>query len=284
MRESGRWKAVQIAAVLAAFSAVSQAGPPEGYTLTYAEEFDSDQLDLSKWAYRADAKHRSVQRAENISIKDGVLRLDLMPLESPIQGKNNAGAGIVTLERFHYGYYEVRARLGDGVDDDNDGKVDEGWHHAFWAMYAKPMPDANPPGSITTTYPDERRTEIDCYENSDKQGYNTFTQHIIIWKPGNKKKAPRSPKPPADHVTPGATDGRKFEASEWNTYGFEWTEQGVQFFVNGEKTVFGPYPPSENEHDRINVWLTAIAANWCDKHPEKSMAEYDYFRFYSKEK
>ena len=77
--------------------------------------------------------------------------------------------------------------------------------------------------------------------------------------------------------------GKPFNATEWNTYAFEWTPEGVQFFVNGRKTVFGSYPADEFEHDRINVWLTAIAANWCDEDPEQSMAEYDYFRFYKKQ-
>ncbi|EMI51943.1 glycoside hydrolase family 16 [Rhodopirellula sallentina SM41] len=257
------------------------ADAPEGYQLSFSEEFDGDQLDLNRWAYRADAKHRSIQRAENIHVADGSLRLHLTPLEKRIQGKANAGAGIVTLERFHYGYYEVRARLGDGIDHDQDGQVDEGWHHAFWAMFAKPMANADPPGSILTTYPPERRTEIDCYENADgKGGYNRFTQHVIIWKPNGKEHG-RRPKPPTDHVEPQRRAGKSFDATKWNTYAFEWTAQGVQFFVNGEPTVYGEYPVEEFEHDRLNVWLTAIAANWCDKDPELSRAEYDYFRYYA---
>jgi len=259
-----------------------KANPPAGYKLSFSDEFNGDTLDLNKWAFRADAKHRSIQRAENISVANGVLKLNLTPLKKPIKGKKNAGAGIVTIERFHYGYYEVRSKLGDGIDHDKDGVVDEGWHHAFWAMYAKPMPDAEPPGSIATTYPKERRTEIDCYENAD--GKNTFQQHIIIWKP-NGKSFGRRPNRNKDLVTPKkGLDGGKFEASKWNTYAFEWTKEGVQFFVNGQKTLFGKYPADEFEHDRINVWLTAIAANWCNKNPEQSMAEYDYFRYYEPKK
>lgn len=267
----------------------TKAAPPQGYTLEYAEEFDGTDLDLTKWAYRADAKHRSIQRIENISIADGSLRLNLTPLNSPIQGKNNAGAGIVTTRRFHYGYYEVRARLGDGTDDDNDGKIDEGWHHAFWAMYADPDPNASPPGSITTTFPPERRTEIDCYENSDGNqsvvNYDEFAQHIIIWRP-NGSEYGRRPSSPTDRVVPRDTIDSNFKAYEWHTYAFEWTAEGVQFFVDGNRTVFGAYPFDDPnfEHDQINVWLTAIAANWCDPDPELSFAEYDYFRYFKPSK
>ncbi len=249
-------------------------GVPEGYELVWSDEFDGDGLDLETWAYRADAKHQSVQRRENVEVADGVLTLHLTVLDEPIQGKHYAGAGIVTRERFHYGYYEVRARFGDGRDDDGDSQVDEGWHHAFWAMYAEPD---GPDGSITTTYPDARRTEIDCYENADPD-YAHFTQHIIIWRP-NGQEAGRRPVPPADHVRPRETDP-DYDPSEFNTYAYEWNEDEVRFYVNGELTVIGEYPVEDWTHDELNLWLTAIAANWCDRDPEQSIAVYDYVRAY----
>ncbi len=264
---------VLIAALFAAASACSSiADPPaapEGYELAWADEFDGDKLDTDRWYYRADNKHRSVQLPENVSVKDGSLVLSLNRHDQPIAGKRNSGAGIVTRERFRYGYYEVRAKLGDGVDHDNDGKVDEGWHHAFWAMAAV----GNDKGHVSTTYPDIRRTEIDCYENADPD-YNQFTQHIIIWKPDGKEFG-RRPKPPADH-----TKIEGFDASQWHTYAFKWDEQAVTFYVDGEVTQVGEYPADQFTHDMVNVWLTAIAAKWCDKQPEQSVAYYDYFRFY----
>lgn len=251
---------------------------PEGYKLAFEEAFDGDEIDQSVWAIRGDAKHRSVQLKENLLVQDGVLTLKLTELSEPIQGKRYAGAGLVTLQRFHYGYYEVRAQLGDGRDDDNDGKVDEGWHHAFWAMYADVKPSSEGDNIVTTTYPPERRTEIDCYENSGPN-FDRFTQHIIIWKPDGKEFG-RRPSPPKDKVRPANKLNEAFDPTAWNTYAFLWTPEGVQFYVNGKETVFGEYPADQFTHDHINVWLTAISANWCDKDPEESHAKYDYFRFY----
>ena len=48
-----------------------------GYRLTWHDEFDGEQLDTGKWTYRIDTRFWSVQRAENVSVADGYLRLAL---------------------------------------------------------------------------------------------------------------------------------------------------------------------------------------------------------------
>ena len=73
---------------------------------------------------------------KTFEVGDGYLTLNLTPLETPIAGKDAGGAGVISSQRQRYGYYESRVRLGDGINDDNDSKTDEGWHHAFWAMHA----------------------------------------------------------------------------------------------------------------------------------------------------
>ncbi|MET2985607.1 glycoside hydrolase family 16 protein [Aureibaculum conchae] len=249
----------------------------DGYELVWSDEFNKD-LDTSKWAYRTDNKHRSIQLKENIQVKDGVLTLNLNVFDEPIQGKKASGAGIVSKKQFRYGYYEVRSRLGDGIDDDNDGKTDEGWHHSFWAMAA-----VIENGEVGTTYPGIRRTEIDCYENPtehlgepEQNGLNNFTQHVIVWDETGKEWG-RLPTPPTD-----VTSLQNFDASKWHTYAFEWDEKEIKFYVDDKLQKVAHYPANKFVHDKINIWLTAIAANWNDDDQEKSMAQYDYFRFYEK--
>ncbi len=247
------------------------------YELKFEDNFDGNQLDLKKWAYRTDNKHRSVQLKENVEIGNGYLTLHLKQLSQPLEGKLATGAGIVSRERFRYGYYEVRAKLGNGIDSDQDGEVDEGWHHSFWAMAAEIDGD-----EVATTYPGIRRTEIDCFENSSEhgedpgqKGLNRFTQHVIIWNEKGKEVG-RLPKPPAD-----LTRIKDFQAIDWHTYAFEWTDETLRFFVDGKETHSTSYSASEYEHDYINVWLTAISANWNKEGAEDSQAIYDYFRYYS---
>jgi len=252
---------------------------PEGFELAWHDEFDGKGLDREKWAIRTDNKHRSIQLAKNVSIENGALVLSLNVYEEPIEGKYASGAGIVSKRRFKYGYYEVRAKLGDGIDEDNDGKTDEGWHHSFWAMAAS----IDEKGEVNTTYPGIRRTEIDCYENPsihkhepEQSGLSNFSQHVIVWNEDGKEWG-RLPKPPADR-----TRMENFDAGEWHTYAFEWNEKQVLFYVDGKQTKVAEYPADQFVHDEINVWLTAMAANWTGDDQEKSQAQYDYFRFFKK--
>lgn len=241
------------------------------YQLAFNDEFEGDYIDRSKWAMRLDKKHRSVQLAENLEVASGVLTLKLTLLDQPLSKKMVAsGAGIVSLQRFKYGYYEVKAKLGDGVDDDNDGAVDEGWHHAFWLMAA----DVSAEGEVATTYPPSRRTELDVFENPS-ENINEFQQHIIVWKPDGEEWG-RLPKPPSDLVEP-----EKFSAHDWHTYGAEFTPDSVTFYIDGKVTKSTPYPVDEFTHDELNIWVTAISANWNNADPEPSMAVYDYVRFFT---
>jgi beta-glucanase (GH16 family) len=257
---------------------LEKTAPIAGYKLAWNDEFEGSQIDTAKWAFRTDVKHRSVQLRENVSVNAGILKLNLRQLSTALQGKLASGAGIISKKTFKYGYYEVKSRLGDKIDDDKDGKIDEGWHHAFWAMAAS----IDAKGEVNTTYPPSRRTEIDCYENASTHDHaaensiHKFTQHVIIWKPDGKEFG-RVPKTPADIIA--IPD---FNANEWHTYGFEWTDKAVTFYVDGKITHVAEYPATQFEHDNLNIWITAMAANWTGKDQENSSAEYDYVRFYTK--
>lgn len=249
--------------------------PREGLVLQWHDEFDGNQLDLTQWAYREDIRHRSIQQRENVEVADGVLRLNFRKLPEPIHGKWASGAGVVSRRRFHYGYFEVRARLGTGQDTDGDGETDEGWHHAFWAMAAKIGGN-----TVSDVNPASRRTEIDCFENaSDHQnkaefGLDRFTQHVIIWNPDGQEEG-RRPEPPEDIVAPP-----EFDPQAWYTYGFRWEKDTVTFYVDGLITKIADYPSPPYTHDQLNLWITAISAEWCGEDAEDSRAEYDYVRYY----
>ena len=244
---------------------------PPGYELVFSDEFEQEKLNRADWAYRVDNKHRSLQREENVSLRDGVLHLDLKVLQEPLEGKLATGAGIVSKKQFKYGYFEVRARLGI------PNQKERGWHHSFWAQAAT----INDKGYVATTYPEHRRTEIDCYENPTEHrhepkqnGLANFSQHVIVWLP-NGKEGGRLPKPPGD-----LTRMKNFTASDWHTYAFHWTPQEVEFLVDGHVTRTAQYPHTEYDHNHVNLWLTAISANWNYGKQISSRAEYDYVHVY----
>ncbi|MBX2877205.1 MAG: family 16 glycosylhydrolase [Saprospiraceae bacterium] len=253
--------------------------PLPGYQLAWFDEFDGHQLDRSKWGYRTDNKHRSIQRKSNVSLQNGALVLALNTHQEAIDGQFASGAGIVSKAPFQYGYYEVRAKIGDGIDDDQDGKTDEGWYHIFGAMIAA----FDDQGEVESTPSGTRRMEINGFENFsehledyEQNGLGRFTQQVTLWGE-NGKEPNRLPTPPDNLTMP-----KHFNSSDWHIYGFEWTEQEVKFYVDYNLTVTAEYPSNQFSHDQLHVWLTAIATHWDSSDQEPSRAEYDYFRFFKK--
>src|SRR5690349_18003019 len=110
--------------------------PPSGYSLKWYDSFDGAALDTSKWMYRTDVKADSSQRAENVSVENGSLVIRLK--KESDRGKSYTGGGVISRQRFRYGYYEARAKMQSGA----------GWHQAVWAMAAS---------DGSTTYPAQMR-------------------------------------------------------------------------------------------------------------------------------
>lgn len=207
------------------------AQPPAGYRLKWSDEFEGSSLDTSKWMYRSDVKMDSSQRPENISVANGQLTIHLR--KEAHREKGYTGGGVISRQRFRYGYYEARVKMHGA----------SGWHQSVWAMYA---------GDGSTTYPQQMRTEIDAMEfDSDV----TWKGHmgLIKWQGPGKNTSLT--------CTPGVYRGALgFDASAgFHNYGFEWTPKEVKFYLDGDLRCALPYPPSEGEHDLINFWLTAIA-------------------------
>ncbi|MCU1238634.1 MAG: yicI [Candidatus Solibacter sp.] len=204
--------------------------PPPGYTLKWSDTFQGASLDESKWMYRTDAKADSSQRPQNVSVENGSLVIHLKREND--RGKTYTGGGIISRERFRYGYYEARAKMHGGA----------GWHQSVWAMAAT---------DGTTTYPSNMRTEIDGME-FDSDSPMLGHMGLIKWVgPGQSKSLTCTPGVYQAPLTFDAT-------ADFHTYGFEWTEKNIRYFLDGKLRCVLDYPPSEGEHDAINFWLTAI--------------------------
>lgn len=215
--------------VLAALALNAQA--PAGYKLQWSDEFNGQAVDTAKWGYRKDVKMESSQRAENVSVEGGHLVIHLR--RESDRGKSYTGGGVISKERFRYGYYEARVKMHGG----------SGWHQSVWAMFA---------GDGSTTYPQQMRTEIDGMEFDSDVNWKGH-MGLIKWKgPGASSSLT---------CTPGVYRGALgFDASaEFHNYGFEWTPKEVRYYLDGDLRCVLPYPPTDGEHDAINFWLTAIA-------------------------
>lgn len=224
---------------------------PDGYHLIWEDNFDGDTLDESEWFYRMDLKMSSAQRKENVQVENGNLVLAMK--KEDCLGMQYTGSGIVSKRRWQHGYYEVKAKLTNAA----------GWHHAFWAQQ----------GNGFLTYSFDRTMEIDVFEMESTKASN---HNLWIYPDGwnSKQKKWRS--------VPNRDLG--FDASEgYHVYGYEYTSQGIQFFVDGKLTHSIDASEDDHKHYSLNFWLTTIATH---TDAELHLPAYDYFEYircYSKD-
>ncbi len=105
-------------------TALLPAAPPAGtpWRLAFSDEFNGNSLDTSKWTYRTGPRFWSDQKAANVTVSDGMLRIALRREKSG--DLDYTAGGVISRQEFRYGYYEARLQLPRG----------KGWHTSFWMM------------------------------------------------------------------------------------------------------------------------------------------------------
>ncbi len=233
---------------------------PKGYKLSWHDEFDGNALDATKWQYRLDARKRqSVQKAENVSVSGGNLILNL----TRNTGKDSktipyAGAGIITKQRFLYGYYEARYKVPKA----------QGWHTSFWLM------GYNPEGKGK-----EMRTsaqEIDICEQDSFNPYS-YSCNFHKWTEPKKHFGVCRPKKKLPDLS-----------EDFYIWGCEVTPTKVDCYFNGERVKSYP-TAAAGSLDPYNIWLTSVVTRQTSKEHGSmkasklpDTAEFDYVRFYEK--
>jgi hypothetical protein len=253
--------------------AASAATPPprEGYTLVFEDNFDGTRLDENAWLYRlgrrgGEANFSGIDgfnRRENVRVADGLLRVRV-DQEVLAGRKENTGGGVITRQRFGYGYYECRYRplmAGNG-----------GVHTAFWQRGVDPvsMGDQTPDPSSAR---ENIIFEIDSSEVDNPHWVGTNNLYDVI---SPKSMSDGTPWPARFHlpITP--------QAGGWFVDAYEYTPEGVIFYDNGREV-------ARVRYDRIrgqqNVWLTAL--NGFGQIKDRSIypgeVDFDYFRFYARD-
>lgn len=223
--------------------------PASGYTLVFSDEFNGTAPDTAKWNYRTDVKAGSAQLPGNVTVGGGLMTINLKAESPPVSGKNWSGGGLVSKRALRYGYYETRAKL-PSVG---------GWHTSFWMMA----------GDGSTTFGDERRTEIDVLEQ-DSVNVRTMHSGVHAWNGTGD-----------GGYHPGTTYDTGLDLRQWHTYAADWSETSVKFYVDGQLRYTAPYTPDQWTHDYLNIWLTSIAYPQTANGP--STAQFDYVRYWQKD-
>lgn len=255
----------------------ARADAPAGYKLAWSDEFDARALDTGKWHYRTGERLLSVQKPENVSVENGLLRLALKKEDA---GKlHYTAGGVISRKTFTYGYFEARLRCPKSA----------GWHTAFWTMQYVPPADKSKTGGpdfaqqVASGSGAVKAQEIDICEQ-DSVNNRSYSAGVIDWsgKSGKRSvnvgrkyfRAPREPVP-------------DFSA-DFHVFACEFTPTQVKFFLDGKLT--HQADATTFPHGPQNVWLTCVGALWGDPVKPKAIddtalpayADFDWVRVYEK--
>ena len=252
--------------------------PLPGYKLVWWDDFDGNALDQKKWCYRTGGRLLSFQKPENVRVADGLLHLDLK--KEAAGGKAYTAGGVISRQRFQYGYYEARFRVPKAV----------GWHTSFWTMHYDPPQAAA--GAVDDAEQVERgkspagkaakAQEIDICEQ-DAANTRSYSAGVIDWS-GQGGKRTRN----FGRVYYKGKDVPDFSA-DFHVWCCEFTPQEVKFYLDGRlahKTDATKFP-----HKPQNIWLTSVAVLWGNPDKPTHMGDaalpaeavFDYVRFYEKQ-
>ena len=178
----------------------------DGRTLVWSEEFENvKKLSDTKMAYYRTMNNTSLRITKddsNLSFKDGIMTMYARPDSGNYH--YSIPDGITTYGTMAYigGYIEMRAKV----------PFEHGAWPSFW--------EKSYPGLYETNY----QAEIDIFEVfSDETGLSS-----CLHKWGE------------EHFSGGIGTNKSFVfesneiATDWHTYGFEWTETEYRFYVDGE--------------------------------------------------
>jgi beta-glucanase (GH16 family) len=229
--------------------------PLAGYELVFSDEFNGTSLDTNRWGFRLADKMLSAQQRENVSVKDGNLVIALR--KESVRGKDYTGGGVISRQKFVYGYYEARFKTPPA----------EGWHTAFWAMRHR-FGDTSAPLPLL---------ELDfCEQDGGDPHYFSFG--IINQSRYDQKKNRRSWNA-GRWVIEDAPD----TSADFHVWGCEFTPETIRFYFDGRLTK--ELSSAGFPHDEMNVWFSVIASTlkgdrFVDESKLPNAVYCDYIRVY----
>jgi beta-glucanase (GH16 family) len=174
-----------------------------------------------------------------------------------VRGKAYTGGGVISRQKFVYGYYEARFKTPPA----------EGWHTAFWSMRHR-FGDTSAPLPLL---------ELDfCEQDGGDPHYFSFG--IINQSRYDQKKNRRSWNA-GRWVIEDAPD----TSAGFHVWSCEFTPGTIRFYFDGRLTK--EVSSSGFPHDEMNVWFSVIASKlkgdrWVDESKLPNAVFCDYIRVY----
>lgn len=238
-------------------------GPPDGYILTFSDEFDGETIDERIWSFETGAwpynKELEYYTQDNAYIEDGCLVIEAR--KETIKNRKYTSARLKTEGKldFTYGYLEVRAAL----------PIATGTWSAIWLL---------PTDTRYGGYLDSGEIDI-----AERVGYDAKLVHATVHTLDNNAVD-------GDPISASARIGRK--DTSFHIYGFLWTEDSLQILLDGIETLhydrpegadYTEWPFDVSFHLILNL---AVGGSWGgikgvddEAFPQRMLV--DYVRYYT---
>ncbi|MER6528602.1 family 16 glycosylhydrolase [Streptomyces sp. NPDC001508] len=239
-----------------------------GSTPAYADEFDGTALDTNAWYHRITGPYTGgYMTADSVTESNGALHLNFA--QRDVTGDGNAdyvSGGVISKQRFGYGYYETRAKLYTGTSP---------LHTSFWSMgLRRDIGGAGGDPAINQDITDGKSPEnnqlfeIDGFEADSPDGLDmgnaVQSQGTVRQRMGAKNAAQLG-----------------IDFADWNVYGYEYTPATTKFYINGQLKLTIDNAATNYQFNPMNLWLTALPY-----YPSGTVvpgsSDFDYFRYWNK--
>lgn len=192
-------------------------GPPAGYQLVWADEFEGEQLDTSKWGYPSYKEREGmlVNTPGTAVVKGGQLQLHTLEREGRLHGCiiDTKGA-----RRFQYGYFEARIQF----------QQQQGHHSCFWLQSPTIKKGDNDPAGAGTEI-----NVMEWFGAGRRKGWAGM--NVYYYAGGHSV---RSPSVPQFHLMGGPDESQPLRpladlSTAFHTYALLWTPQSLCFYCDG---------------------------------------------------
>jgi hypothetical protein len=253
---------ILIVAAMTISAAGQTYGPPSSYyVMKWSDNFMGSTgsmpttIDPREWMWLMGVAGPGIQLAANVS-QNGSGSMNIANLPQMIGSTSYTGGGLISQSTFRFGYFQVTAQT----------PTDMGWLTAFslsggasgvesWNRRALP----------------ENFTQIDAFK-IDSTNPTQWDPDLISWKgsTGTTYTCTLStPPPPPINSSTGA-----------HTYGIEWTETAVNYYVDGNPLCSQTYSPTLSAASPVNLILSSIANDATITAPAGAQATFSNPQYY----
>jgi beta-glucanase (GH16 family) len=233
---------ISLGLALLALPFIMRAQAPANYSLAWSDNFagvplasGGTTLDTSKWWWRMGYSSNGSQQAVNVNL-DGAGNLDLANTSKVVASKTYySGGGVISHQTFRYGYFQVTAQTPANPSE---------FHTSFWlSAVGTPLVSWNPAPSTLFT-------EIDGFEINSTSP-SSISSGWITWSGAGSNNTGGT------RCNGNYNPGFNTSAGS-HTYGIEWTESAITYYIDGASYCSQAYTPTQGPASPVNMWLTSI--------------------------